>query len=82
MKTRRPSRRRLHGVFVRAMHQAKAVASTSASKVRGTAIGKAGQQDLERGGVRQHGRQFSRVSAPGWPGAALQKVPKTTMPIG
>ena len=27
-------------------------------------------------------RQFSRVSVPGWPGAALQKVPKTTMPSG
>ena len=27
-------------------------------------------------------RQFSRVSVPGWPGAALQKVPNTTMPSG
>ena len=82
MKTRRPSSRRLAGVLVRAMHQAKTVASTSASRVRGTAMTRLVSSTSNVAGSPSTLRQFSRVSVPGWPGAALQKVPNTTMPSG
>ena len=82
MKTRRPSRTRLHGMFVRAMHQAKAVASSRASKVRGTAMARLVSRTSNVARSDSTAAQFSRVSVPGWPGAALQKVPKTSIPSG
>ena len=67
---------------MRAMHQAKAVARTSASKVRGIAIARVDSRISNVAESDSTAAQFANVSVPGWPGAALQTVPKTTIAIG
>jgi hypothetical protein len=81
-KTSSPSSSRLPGMLVRAMHQAKAVASANASRVRGTAMARLVSRISSVVGSDSTLAQLSRVSVPGWPGAALQNVPNTTIAKG
>ena len=82
MKTRRPSSTRLHGVFVRAMHQAKAVASRQGQQGPGNGDARLVSSTSKVARSESTVAQFARVNVAGLAGGSAPEGPENEHPDG